>query len=211
MACGGRLTIAVYTLRHVHVGEELTFDYASVTESEKEFREAICLCGTAACRGSFLTYSGSRSFQAVMSEKHGVLHRQAAILHAASPLTDDDRALLDEFGVRDSCLGRPGTPDRVPDWLMKWAALVLRFVKVERDLLPAALLALPPALGVYTQASAEAEAKGVADTRLQNVVITVDKVRHCLKQPGAPRIPPLPMPAGATWSLDGADVRLGAS
>jgi SET domain-containing protein len=38
MACGGRLTIAVYTLRHVHPGEELTFDYASVTESEREFR-----------------------------------------------------------------------------------------------------------------------------------------------------------------------------
>jgi hypothetical protein len=33
MACGGRLTIAVYTLRHVHEGEELTFDYASVTGS----------------------------------------------------------------------------------------------------------------------------------------------------------------------------------
>jgi len=35
MSCNGRLTIAVYTLRHVHSGEELTFDYSSVTESEK--------------------------------------------------------------------------------------------------------------------------------------------------------------------------------
>ena len=104
MACGGRLTIALYTLRHVHegagarsvglggltaggalvpplqcpvpwplviregaawastaallhspcppgkTGEELTFDYSSVTESEKEFREAICLCSTRNCR-----------------------------------------------------------------------------------------------------------------------------------------------------------------
>lgn len=31
-------------------GEELTFDYCSVTESEREFREAICLCGTSNCR-----------------------------------------------------------------------------------------------------------------------------------------------------------------
>jgi len=38
MACDGRLTIALYTLRHVAEGEELTFDYSSVTESEKEFR-----------------------------------------------------------------------------------------------------------------------------------------------------------------------------
>lgn len=32
------------------LGEELTFDYSSVTESEKEFRDAICLCSTATCR-----------------------------------------------------------------------------------------------------------------------------------------------------------------
>ena len=63
MSCGGRLTIAVYTLQYVHPGEELTFDYASVTESEKEFRTAICLCGTRSCRGTFLMFAGSRAFQ----------------------------------------------------------------------------------------------------------------------------------------------------
>ena len=65
MACGGRLTIAVYTLRHVCPGEELTFDYACVTESEKEFKTAICLCGTRNCRGSFLMFAGSRAFMQV--------------------------------------------------------------------------------------------------------------------------------------------------
>ena len=50
MACGGRLTIALYTMRQVAFGEELTFDYASVTESEREFRAAICLCGSQLCR-----------------------------------------------------------------------------------------------------------------------------------------------------------------
>ena len=43
-------------------GEELTFDYACVTESEREFKAATCLCGTRACRGSFLGFSGSRAF-----------------------------------------------------------------------------------------------------------------------------------------------------
>ena len=193
----GRLTIAVYTLRHVHEGEELTFDYASVTESEKEFRDAICLCGTSGCRGSFLTFSGSRAFQAVMNERHNVLHRQAIILHAgdSSGLTDADRAVLDRFGVRDSALGRGGLGPaeeaaaggvmarRVPPWLEKWAALILHFVERERELLPAALLALPPALGGgYSRSAAALEARGVADSRLQNVVITVDKIKYVLSQ-----------------------------
>lgn len=65
MASGGKLTIAVYTLSPVQEGEELSFDYNSVTESEREYRAAYCLCGTKNCRGSFLTFAGSRAFNAV--------------------------------------------------------------------------------------------------------------------------------------------------
>lgn len=87
MACGGRLTIAVYTLRYVCPGEELTFDYACVTESEKEFRTAICLCGTRNCRGSFLTFAGSRAFMQVSN-----------LLTSLSMLVVD--------GLRHTCVGR---------------------------------------------------------------------------------------------------------
>ena len=67
MTAGDRLTIAVFTLRHIRAGEELTFDYSSVTESEKEFKAAVCLCGTTACRGSFLYFAGSKAFMQVPS------------------------------------------------------------------------------------------------------------------------------------------------
>lgn len=98
MACGGRLTIAVYTLRHVHEGEELSFDYASVTESEKEFRAAICLCGTRSCRGSFLYFSGSRAFQHIMNTRHTMLHRQVLIVRAGTEaLNEPDRKRLQVF------------------------------------------------------------------------------------------------------------------
>lgn len=69
MSSGGKLTVALYTLRHVHPGEELTFDYAGVTDFEKEFRSAICLCGTRHCRGSYLYYSGSTAFTQVRPHK----------------------------------------------------------------------------------------------------------------------------------------------
>ena len=40
-------------------GEELTLDYRAETESEKEPRHAICLCGAAGCRGSFLYHTNT--------------------------------------------------------------------------------------------------------------------------------------------------------
>ncbi|KAK9830947.1 hypothetical protein WJX81_000882 [Elliptochloris bilobata] len=183
MACDGRLTIAVYTLRHVAAGEELTFDYASVTESEKEFRSATCLCGTRLCRGSFLYFAGSRAFMQVMLQRHNMLQRQVLLLRATcEPVTDADRTRLEAFGLRECALGGGGGGPRVPAWLEKWAALALEYVAEEQRLLPEQLLALPPALGRYTPASAVAEAKGVSDNRLQNVVITLDKVKLCLQQ-----------------------------
>lgn len=41
----------------------------------------------------------------------------------------------------------------------------------------------------YTEATAAAEAKGVVANRLQNVVITLDKVRMVLAQSGQPKTP----------------------
>ena len=59
-------------------GEELTFDYACVTESEREFKAATCLCATRGCRGSFLGFSGSRAFMQVS------IPCQWAVLYAAA-------------------------------------------------------------------------------------------------------------------------------
>ena len=72
----------------------------------------------------------------------------------------------------------------VPEWLEKWAALIMEYVESEQALLPQELLALRPPYATYTPASAAAEAKGVSDNRLQNVVITLDKVKLCLERPG---------------------------
>ena len=55
VSSNGKLSIAIYTSRHIKKGEELSFDYSCVTESLVEYREAICLCGKERCRGSFLS------------------------------------------------------------------------------------------------------------------------------------------------------------
>lgn len=102
-----------------------------MTESEKEFREAICLCGTHMCRGSYLYFTGSRAFMQVMASRHNMLHRQAIIARAGiEPVTDEDRARIKRHGLGDSCLGSMARGDRVPEWLEKWTALVSVWVWV---------------------------------------------------------------------------------
>ena len=205
ISAGGRLTIAVYTLRWIAPGEELTFDYSSVTESDAEYRAAICLCGTARCRGSFLYWAGSSSFQQVMAQKHTFADRNALLLRAGmEPVTDADRARLERCGLRTSALGGgAGGAYRAPEWLVKWAALTCEYIEQERAELPAALCAARE-FGYTPEAAAE-QARGVAENRLQNLVITLDKVKHVLRQPGQPQTPPLRLlsdaaVAAALWS-----------
>lgn len=187
----GRLRIALYTLREVAPGEELTFDYACVSESEREFREAICLCGSVGCRGSYLYYTGSRSFSAVLAARHCSLDRTALVLRAGlEPLSDADRARLRAEGVGDACLCDPRHDGRrVPAWLEKWAALALEFGELEERLLRDVLAA--DARGLYTPEAAAAEAAGVRANRLQSLAITLDKVKLYLAAPGQPLGAPL--------------------
>jgi hypothetical protein len=65
---------------------------------------------------------------------------------------------------------------------------ICEYLELEETFLRAELLIHP--LGLYTEAAAAAEAKGVMANRLQNVVITLDKAKMFLQcEPGQPRGP----------------------
>jgi hypothetical protein len=133
IACDGRYTICVYTLRKIHYGEELTFDYNSVTEDKDEFRRAVCLCGSKSCRGSFLYYANSSTFQQVFSQKMTSLVRTANILRCSEePLTNDDEIILKKHGFGTVLLPK----GIAPNWLKKFIVLTLEFISLERKELP---------------------------------------------------------------------------
>ncbi|KAK9818057.1 hypothetical protein WJX72_006388 [[Myrmecia] bisecta] len=185
LAVDGRLTIGIFTSRDVAVGEELSWDYACVTESEREYRSAICMCGTRSCRGSFLYYANSSSFQAVMSKRHNFLDRNALVVRAScEEPTEADWERLKAHGIGRSILG--ANPDAqisegwppLP-WMVKWASFILEFVELERAELPGALVEKAE-LG-YTLEGAAVEADGVRDNRVQNLAITVDKAKFFMR------------------------------
>jgi SET domain-containing protein len=56
----GSYSIGMFASKRIHFGEELCFNYCSVTESEKEFEAASCLCGTVNCSGRFLQLASEK-------------------------------------------------------------------------------------------------------------------------------------------------------
>jgi len=75
----GKYGIAMYGLKPISFGEELTFDYYSVTENEKEYRQAICLCGSQNCRIRYLNLITSRNQNSYLDKNQSFLRRNYLI------------------------------------------------------------------------------------------------------------------------------------
>ncbi|MES1922978.1 hypothetical protein MHBO_004510 [Bonamia ostreae] len=79
VASDGVYKIGLYALRDINGGEEITFDYFCRTDNKNEMEEAVCLCGTENCRGSFLIFSEDFS-DLILKKKHNLYDRIIILL-----------------------------------------------------------------------------------------------------------------------------------
>ena len=82
MSANGRFVIAMYAIRDITFSEELTFDYNSVTESEEEHKDGVCLCGTQFCRGSFIALAAADSYNQVLNDYMIIFVFVSRLLHS---------------------------------------------------------------------------------------------------------------------------------
>ncbi|KAA8526466.1 hypothetical protein F0562_008331 [Nyssa sinensis] len=185
-AVDGQYQIGIYTVRPIGYGEEITFDYNSVTESKEEYEASVCLCGSQVCRGSYLNLTGEGAFQKVLKECHGILDRHHLMLEACelNSASEEDYIDLGRAGLGSCLLGG------LPDWLIAYSARLVRFINFERTKLPEEILThnleekrkffVDICLEVE-KSDAEVQAEGVYNQRLQNLALTLDKVRYVMR------------------------------
>lgn len=185
-AVDGHYQIGIYALREIQNGEEITFDYNSVTESKEEYEASVCLCGSQVCRGSYLNLTGEGAFLKVLKEWHGVLNRQQLMLEACELnfVTEEDYLDLGRAGLGSCLLGG------LPDWLVAYSARLVRFINFERTKLPEEIYRhnveekrkyLTDVNIDVEKSDAEVQAEGVYNQRLQNLAVTLDKVRYVMR------------------------------
>ncbi|KAL7000231.1 hypothetical protein U1Q18_001379 [Sarracenia purpurea var. burkii] len=185
-AVDGHYQIGIYAVRPIEYGEEITFDYNSVTESKEEYEASVCLCGSQICRGSYLNLTGEGAFQKVLKEWHGILDRHHLLLEASELnfVSEEDYIDLGRAGLGSCLLGG------LPDWLIAYSARLVRFINFERTKLPEEILKhnLEEKRKYFADVSieveksdAEVQAEGVYNQRLQNLALTLDKVRYVMR------------------------------
>eukprot|EP01041_Mallomonas_annulata_P010270 gene10270-21427_t len=178
VARDGKLLIVLTTNRYVSFGEELCMDYCSITTSEIEWNEAICLCGMTTCRGSFLRYTTQDNLQQVFNSKCGPTVTFSSLLRscASKPINEADRKVMKTHGMLTAALGTRPRP-----WMEKFTAELLRFVEFERKALPCALLRKNNEnMYNYTFVGADGEARSVMEQRMQSLVCCCSLVNRVI-------------------------------
>ncbi|KAH9323189.1 hypothetical protein KI387_017828, partial [Taxus chinensis] len=186
-AVDGQYQIGLYTVRPIQYGEEITFDYNSLTESKEEYEASVCLCGTSCCRGSYLNLAGAGAYQKVLKECHSVLNRHHLLLEACTDsVTQKDVSDLRAAGVGTCLLSG------LPDWAVAYSAHVVRFMNHERSKLPDQILkhirkekrkaGIEISSEYDERGEAEIQADGFYNQRLHNLAITLDKARYIISK-----------------------------
>ena len=72
--------LAMYAIKPILYGQELTFDYCSFTDEKSEYDNAICLCATTLCRGKYLHFNKTQDAFKYLNTNHCFLHRNKMLL-----------------------------------------------------------------------------------------------------------------------------------
>jgi hypothetical protein len=104
VGAGNRHAIAVIALRDIDPGEELCFNYHSITDNQDEYDSAICFCGQSTCSGRYVDYVGKETFQEVVDKEYKFPVRVADLLNSCSSdsVYGDYANVLESVSFRDS-------------------------------------------------------------------------------------------------------------
>jgi hypothetical protein len=195
----GKYSIALTATKNIEEGEELTFDYCSFTESEKEFQTSVCLCGNSLCNGHYLSYTKKHVGLFEDKVKHHLLdnasfsflNANAILLKSSISVFDErKRVKLLEYSIGDN------TFKESPTWLKNWAFYVLESIVKERQALYETLLGSVvnyecANMLTYEMQNHKYEIENLFFQRINNLIITVDKAQHFLsKQDPEKQFPP---------------------
>ncbi|EGR30374.1 SET domain protein, partial [Ichthyophthirius multifiliis] len=99
----GKYNISMYAMKSIEYGEELAFDYSAVTESKQEHMQATCLCGTYKCRGKYIEFSNNnlKEYNFILEKMHCFLKRNSDLLRCSNEiLNSEDLKLLEKHNMR---------------------------------------------------------------------------------------------------------------
>ena len=170
-------SIALYAIRDINYMEELTFDYCSLTESEKEFKNSICLCGDKDCKIYYLGYTkkmeeyfkNDKECILLDNKENFFLRNNKILLKSCMSSFNQEKS---DF-LKINSFGKNTYKDS-PNWLKNWIFFTLKEIDKEKNMLMEKF---------KNNSKIQFEIENLNLQRINNLIISIDKIRHfCSKQ-----------------------------
>ena len=182
----GSYSVGLYAIDTIEPNEELTFDYCSFTESQKEYEESVCLCGTQICRGHYLHFykKQSKTFIEEMKQKNGdrfLLDKKEEpffafnyilLFQLSEVFTMEDKQRLKELKLGENLFKFS------PKWLKKWALILMQMIKEERENLYEELKNTKE--GIIVSKEIKQEIEDLHYQRVHALIVAIDKIQNFL-------------------------------
>lgn len=193
----GKYFIGMYCFRDIEYGEELTFDYCSMTESNYEHLNSICLCGRERCRGNYLQLSNSKTFSNLMDNKNCFFTRNSTILKSVGQVSGRELELCADKNIKEGFL------EGMPAWLVRWMARVLAFIDAEGEVYRQLLIDNWRKAYPWERSEPEEEKErkrqlysdinrhDLINIRFQNLITSLDKLKFFFSNNEANQRPPI--------------------
>ena len=201
-AVGDQLKLGVWSITDIRDGEELSIDFRSKGDFERELQGLHCLCGAEYCEKSFVNIVSTTSpINTFFSEKYSILHRTKAILDSIkSGITKNDVSRLERYGFKKILLENTGessdTTQSLPEWLKAWTSHTLKVIEEESEELKAMLHSsdkTPEDL-----AFGEEDIKRLSSCRVRLLMVALNKANFFLsnQEVEVSKLPPLEVLGG---------------
>lgn len=130
----------------------------------------VCLCGSQVCRGSFLRFTEDTEH---IISNHNECHRLATLLRACHQQRGKkiEKDILNKHALRASAMKDS------PEWMKRYASLLLKFIEEERS---SGSQAAQKETDFAKYAEQDTCSRYLFESRVQNVAITQDRVKHVL-------------------------------
>ena len=186
----GEYCIGMYAIRNIGYREELTFDYCSFTESEKEYKNSICLCGDYLCKAYYLSYTKKHQDffcedvkENLIDCKKFVFIRNCVLIMKSclSFYCEEKKSFLKKYSFGDN------TFKDSPIWVRNWTYYALKDVLKEKEYLKKVLLKKSKVFD-QSQNVINFEIENLYFQRINNLIITIDKIRYFCSQQNLSKI-----------------------
>ena len=167
--CKYRYALGLFALRSINKGDELTINYQWYSGDVETCKEAICLCGSVNCKGTFIQHKNLQFENHLLNRSHSFVSRLVFLLYAGNETLNRT-----EMNILETCFHENTRTIEFlkpfGDWCLKYVSFIAQYILYEKETLPGYCNAASNTIGIINRETTGRGHRDANNTELDSEV-----------------------------------------